>query len=130
MAANHFCMFAPVRARNPGYIRGYRKALYSESLGISFIWSCFASCLLFLLFYVSLRNLCSGTCRKIRNPKHQEYHRSSNKMTDISREFIAGERGSGDLVPATPSPRERRLGSSLRYLDFVLTWLKRVLTFF
>ena len=28
---------------------------------------CFVSCLLFLLFYVSLRSLCSGTCRKIRN---------------------------------------------------------------
>ena len=36
-------------------------------LGLVFIWSCFVSCLLFLLFYVSLRNLCSGTCRKIRN---------------------------------------------------------------
>ena len=34
-------------------------------LGLVFIWSCFVSCLLFLLFYVSLRNLCSGTCRKI-----------------------------------------------------------------
>ena len=33
-------------------------------LGLVFIWSCFVSCLLFLLFYVSLRNLCSGTCRK------------------------------------------------------------------
>ena len=36
-------------------------------LGLVFIWSCFVSCLLFLLFYVSLRNLCSGTCRKIRD---------------------------------------------------------------
>ena len=43
-----------------GYICRYRKALY-----FVFIWSCFVSCLLFLLFYVSLRNLCSGTCRKI-----------------------------------------------------------------
>ena len=34
-------------------------------LGSVFIWSCFVSCLLFLLFYVSLHNLCSGTCRKI-----------------------------------------------------------------
>ena len=34
-------------------------------LGLVFIWSCFVSRLLFLLFYVSLRNLCSGTCRKI-----------------------------------------------------------------
>ena len=34
-------------------------------LGLVFIWSCFVSYLLFLLFYVSLRNLCSGTCRKI-----------------------------------------------------------------
>ena len=34
-------------------------------LGLVFIWSCFVSCLLFLLFYVSLRNLFSGTCRKI-----------------------------------------------------------------
>ena len=33
-------------------------------LGLVFIWSCFVSCLLFLLFYVSLRNLFSGTCRK------------------------------------------------------------------
>ena len=39
-------------------------------LGLVFIWSCFVSCLLFLLFYVSLRNLCSGTCRKIRNVQH------------------------------------------------------------
>ena len=36
-------------------------------LGLVFIWSCFVSCLLFLLFYVSLRNSCSGTCRKIRS---------------------------------------------------------------
>ena len=36
-------------------------------LGLVFIWNCFVSCLLFLLFYVSLRNLCSGTCRKIPN---------------------------------------------------------------
>ena len=36
-------------------------------LGLVFIWSCFVFCLLFLLFYVSLRNLCSGTCRKIRS---------------------------------------------------------------
>ena len=38
-------------------------------LGLVFIWSCFVSCLLFLLFYVSLRNLCSGTCRKIHDVK-------------------------------------------------------------
>ena len=36
-------------------------------LGLVFIWSCFVFCLLFLLFYVSLRNLCSGTCRKIQS---------------------------------------------------------------
>ena len=36
-------------------------------LGLVFIWSCFVYCLLFLLFYVSLCNLCSGTCRKIPN---------------------------------------------------------------
>ena len=34
-------------------------------LGLVFIWSCFVSCLLFLLVYVNLRNLCSGTCKKI-----------------------------------------------------------------
>ena len=34
-------------------------------LGLVFIWSCIVSCVLFLLFYISLRNLCSGTCRKI-----------------------------------------------------------------
>ena len=33
---------------------------------IVFIWSCFVSCLLFLLFYVSLRNLYSGAHRGIR----------------------------------------------------------------
>ena len=31
------------------------------NLRIVFIWSCFVSCVLFLLFYVSLCNLCSGT---------------------------------------------------------------------
>ena len=46
-------------------------------LGLVFIWSCFVSCLLFLLFYVSLRNLCSGTCRKI--PKSQ-----LNNAVDLS----------------------------------------------
>ena len=41
------------------------------NLGIVFICCCFVSCLLFMLFYVSLRNLCSGTCRKILNiPKN------------------------------------------------------------
>ena len=47
-------------------------------LGLVFIWSCFVSCLLFLLFYVSLRNLCSGTCRKIR----------SLYMISITRRFL------------------------------------------
>ena len=37
-------------------------------LGLVFIWNCFVYSLFFiLLFYVSLRNLCSGTCRKIPN---------------------------------------------------------------
>ena len=31
-----------------------------------FIWSCFVSCVLFRLFYVILRNLCSGTHRRNR----------------------------------------------------------------
>ena len=35
-------------------------------MGLIFIWSCFVSCLLFLLFYVILRNLCSGTHRRNR----------------------------------------------------------------
>ena len=45
---------------------GSRKLCILGHLGLVFIWSCFVSCLLFLLIYVSLRNLCSGTCRKIR----------------------------------------------------------------
>ena len=36
------------------------------NLGIVSIWSCFVSCLLFLLFYVSFRNLCSGAHRRNR----------------------------------------------------------------
>ena len=44
---------------------GTRKLCILGHLGLVFIWSCFVSCLLFLLFYVRLRNLCSGTCRKI-----------------------------------------------------------------
>ena len=47
---------------------GTRKLCILGHLGLVFIWSCSVSCLLFLLFYVSLRNLCSGTCRKIRSP--------------------------------------------------------------
>ena len=44
-------------------------------LGLVFIWSCFVSCLLFLLFYVILRNLCSGTHRRNRylSPRTQLY---------------------------------------------------------
>ena len=38
------------------------------NLGLVFVWRCFVSCLLFLLFYVSLRNLCSGTHRRNRSP--------------------------------------------------------------
>ena len=34
------------------------------NLGLVLIWSCFVSCLLFLLFYASLRSLCSGTHRR------------------------------------------------------------------
>ena len=41
--------------------------------GLVFIWSCFVSCLLFLLFYVSVRNLCSGTCRKIQTISFEFY---------------------------------------------------------
>ena len=53
-------------------------------LGLVFIWSCFVFCLLFLLFYVSLRNLCSGTCRKIRNSEEQG-PRIKHQRYDISR---------------------------------------------
>ena len=45
----------------------YRRACILGHLGIFLIWSSFVSCLLFLLFYVSLCNLCSSTCRKIPN---------------------------------------------------------------
>ena len=50
-----------------GYICRYRKALYFGSLEISLYLELFilVSCLLLLFFYVSLRNLCFGTCRKI-----------------------------------------------------------------
>ena len=47
---------------------GTGKLCILSHLGLVFIWSRFVSCLLVLLFYVSLRNLCSGTCRKIRSP--------------------------------------------------------------
>ena len=71
-------------------------------LGLVFIWSCFVSCLLFLLFYVSLRNLCSGTCRKIPSiyqlfvPHYgriyvylfnNELHYRMNKQREMSFEF-------------------------------------------
>ena len=49
----------------PDTSAGTGKLCILGHLGLVFIWSCFVSCLLFLLFYVSLRNLCSGTCRKI-----------------------------------------------------------------
>ena len=42
---------------------GTGKLCILDNLGLVFIWSCFVSCLLFPLFYVSLRNLCSGTHR-------------------------------------------------------------------
>ena len=48
-------------------------------LGLVFIWSCFVSCLLFLLFYVSLRNLCSGTCRKIQDLE---------ESNDLTRKYV------------------------------------------
>ena len=46
---------------------GAGKLCIYGNLGIVFIWDCFVSCLLFLLFYVSLRNWCSGTHRKNQN---------------------------------------------------------------
>ena len=52
--------------RLPDLSTGTGKLCILDHLGLVFIWSCFVSCLLFLLFYVSLRNLCSDTCRKIR----------------------------------------------------------------
>ena len=48
-------------------------------LGLVFIWSCFVSCLLFLLFYASLRNLCSGTCRKIQDLE---------ESNDLTRKYV------------------------------------------
>ena len=56
--SSFFCPFVDTSA-------GTGKLCILGHLGLVFIWSCFVSCLLFLLFYVSLRNLCSGTCRKI-----------------------------------------------------------------
>ena len=51
--------------RETGPIRdlssGTGKLCIFGNLGIVFIWICFVSCLLFLLLYVSLRNLCAGT---------------------------------------------------------------------
>ena len=44
---------------------GIGKLFILGHLELVLIWSCFVSCLLFLLFYVSLGNLCSSTCRKI-----------------------------------------------------------------
>ena len=41
---------------------GTGKLCILGNLRLVFIWSCFVSCLLlFLLFYASLRNMCSGT---------------------------------------------------------------------
>ena len=54
-------------------------------LGLVFIWSCFVSCLLFLLFYVSLRNLCSGTCRKI---QFLSLSREHDKTLVVNRNFL------------------------------------------
>ena len=51
--------------RETGPIRdlssGTGKLCIFGNLGIVFIWICFVFCLLFLLLYVSLRNLCAGT---------------------------------------------------------------------
>ena len=62
-----FCPGVPVHKGITDTSAGTGKLCILGHLGLVFIWSCFVSCLLFLLFYVSLRNLCSGTCRKIRN---------------------------------------------------------------
>ena len=45
---------------------GTGKLCIFGNLGLVFIWISFVSSLLFLLFYVSLRNLCSGTHRRNR----------------------------------------------------------------
>ena len=56
-----------VQGRFLGYISaGTGKLCILGHLGIVFIWSCFVSCLLFLLLCISLRNLCFSTRRKIR----------------------------------------------------------------
>ena len=52
----------------PDTSAGTRKLCILGHLRLVFIWTCFVSCLSFLLFYVSLGNLCSGTFRKIRSP--------------------------------------------------------------
>ena len=58
----HFCMLGRKKMDTSA---GTGKLCILGHLRLVFIWSCFVSCLLFLLFYVSLRNLCYGTCRKI-----------------------------------------------------------------
>ena len=60
------CVWWNKRVIDLGSFCRYRKVCIFANLGIVLIWSCFASCPLFLLFYVSLRNLCSCTHR--RNP--------------------------------------------------------------
>ena len=59
-------LFQKNTVTNLGSFCRYWKALYFGHLGLVFIWSCFVSCLLFLLFYTILRNLCCDTHR--RNP--------------------------------------------------------------
>ena len=55
-----------VRIGSLGLSAGTGEHCILGNLGLVFIWSCFVSCLLFLLFYVSLHNLRFSTHRRNR----------------------------------------------------------------
>ena len=87
----------------PDTSAGTGKLCILGHLGLVFIWSCFVSCLLFLLFYVSLRNLCSGTCRKIRSPLFLFTLNTSSMFTSKRQRWYSLWRCT--LYSVTPLPR-------------------------
>ena len=93
-------------------------------LGLVFIRSCFVSCLFIVFFfYVSLRNLCSGTCRKIRSPLFLFALNSSPTFTSKRQRWYSLWRCT--LYSVKPLPR--RLAKTLWYgKAMVGKWVIRV----
>ena len=94
------------RFERVGISAGIGKLCNFGNLGLVFIWSCFVCCLLYFLFYVSLRNLCSGTQSQKELKELTVYKQSlanlQHKPTRLCRLIVLQETPCMDMKNSVP----------------------------